>query len=57
MVSNNTFTAKHKLVLQVKVYDINGKNSLLTQVPLEIYRHMLKGIFLHKKYIRKPGKR
>jgi len=36
MIANNTFTAKHNIMLQVKVYDMNGKDSLLTQVFSEI---------------------
>jgi mannosylglycoprotein endo-beta-mannosidase len=36
MIANNTFTAKHNIMLQVKVYDIDGKESLLTQVFSEI---------------------
>ena len=36
MIANNTFTAKHNIMLQVKVYDMSGKGSLLTQVFSEI---------------------
>ena len=32
MIANNTFTAKHNIMLQVKAYDMDGKDSLLTQV-------------------------
>ncbi|KAA9040912.1 glycosyl hydrolase [Ginsengibacter hankyongi] len=36
MIANNTFTSKHNIMLQVKMYDMNGKDSLLTQVFSEI---------------------
>jgi len=36
MIVNNTFTAKHNIMLQVKAYDMDGKDSLLTQVFSEI---------------------
>ena len=36
MIANNTFTAKHNIMLKVKVYDMSGKGSLLTQVFSEI---------------------
>ncbi len=36
MIANNTFTAKHNIMLQVKVYDMDGKEKLLTQVFSEI---------------------
>ena len=36
MIANNTFTAKHNIMLQAKLYDISGKGSLLTQVFSEI---------------------
>ncbi|MGH2563063.1 MAG: glycoside hydrolase family 2 protein [Ginsengibacter sp.] len=36
MIANNTFTAKHNIMLQVKAYDMDGKEKLLTQVFSEI---------------------
>ncbi len=36
MIANNTFTAKHNIMLQVKFYDLDGKEKLLTQVFSEI---------------------
>jgi mannosylglycoprotein endo-beta-mannosidase len=36
MIANNTFSAKHNIMLEVKAYDMNGKDSLLTQVFSEI---------------------
>ncbi len=36
MIANNTFTAKHNIMLQVKFYDVDGKEKLLTQVFSEI---------------------
>ena len=36
MIANNTFTAKHNIMLEVKFYDLDGKEKLLTQVFSEI---------------------
>jgi len=36
MIANNTFTAKHNIMLEVMFYDLDGKEKLLTQVFSEI---------------------
>jgi hypothetical protein len=36
MIANNTFTARHNIMLQVKAFDFAGKETLLTQVFSEI---------------------
>ncbi|MEO6232684.1 MAG: glycoside hydrolase family 2 TIM barrel-domain containing protein [Ferruginibacter sp.] len=36
MIVNNTFEAKHNIMLQVKAYDMEGKEKLITQVFSEI---------------------
>ena len=36
MIANNTFMAKHNIMLEVKFYDLDGKEKLLTQVFSEI---------------------
>jgi hypothetical protein len=36
MIANNTFTAKHNIMLKAEAFDMNGKERLLTQVFSEI---------------------
>ena len=59
MIANNTFTAKHNIMLQVKFYDIDGKEKLLTQVFSEIEptrsKKYLSVQSMLEKYIKEKG--
>lgn len=56
MIANNTFTAKHNIMLQVKAFSIDGKESLLTQVFSEIEPTRAKKYLSVKEALDKLGK-
>jgi hypothetical protein len=51
MVANNTFKARRSMMLVVKTYDMNGKDSLITQVFADIGATTTKKYFSIKKAI------
>jgi len=53
MIANNTFKARRSMMLVVKTYDINGKDSLLTQVFADIGPTTTKKYFSIKETIDK----
>ncbi len=51
MVANNTFTARRSMMMVVKVYDMTGKETLLTQVFADVNATTYKRYFSIKKKI------
>ncbi|MEO8414157.1 MAG: glycoside hydrolase family 2 TIM barrel-domain containing protein [Ginsengibacter sp.] len=56
MIANNTFTAKHNIMLQVKAIDMDGKEKLLTQVFSEIEPTLSKKYLSVKRMLDKLAK-
>ncbi|MDP4284028.1 MAG: glycoside hydrolase family 2 TIM barrel-domain containing protein [Bacteroidota bacterium] len=56
MIANNTFTAKHNIMLKVEAYDMEGKETLLTQVFSEIEPTCSKKYLSVKRALDKLGK-